>query len=282
VTRSSSLGSRQPERRGPRQRARRCRLRPRRRSRRRRPRPRRRRPQAAPPTPPVITTPKTPTKTTPKTPTKTTPAPPKAPSHGTYVTDLRFDPPGDSSPKQTVRRRTALPTAQQPLLAYLGVLADRKTAVFLLASGVQATGRGTCQPDNKTCDTIELRAGDAERLTITGADGAVTRYALTVLAVRRSTAARVSGAATAHTIAKRKTATKDASSTDDLGSDGYTYDGATGLLRRVLSARVAKLGGHLPGAADAFAADRSKLRAGRLTALPAEGLWGLPEFTPLL
>lgn len=244
--------------------------------------------------PPIDTTPKTTPKATP-TPPKTTPAPPKPPdSLESYVAEIRFGRADGTRPRTTIPRLTALPTVEQPFFVYLGLLPDRKTAVFLLASVVQATGRGRCQPDNTRCLTLELRAGETERLAVTGDDGSVTQYSLTMLDARRDAAASTSGIVTTNTSgtattrsttqakATGKTATKDTPAGGDLGTDRYTYDDETGLLHRVRSARSATLGAHLPGAAGGPAVDRAKLEAGRLAALPAEGLWSMPEYAPLL
>ncbi len=48
------------------------------------------------------------------------------------------------------------------MLIYLGVLDDKKTAVFLLDSGVVAQGDGDCQPSRTTCETIRIREGETE------------------------------------------------------------------------------------------------------------------------
>ena len=48
------------------------------------------------------------------------------------------------------------------MLIYLGVLEDKKTAVFLVDSGVVAQGDGTCRPSRTTCETIHIREGETE------------------------------------------------------------------------------------------------------------------------
>ena len=49
-------------------------------------------------------------------------------------------------PRKDVKRLQALPSNDEPVLIYLGVLKDNKTAVFLVDSGVVAQGDGTCKP----------------------------------------------------------------------------------------------------------------------------------------
>ena len=58
-----------------------------------------------------------------------------------------------------VKRLQALPSAGDPVLIYLGVLDDKKTAVFLLDSGVIAQGDGDCKPSRTTCETIHIQRG---------------------------------------------------------------------------------------------------------------------------
>jgi len=95
----------------------------------------------------------------------------------------------DSDPaRQDVKRLEALPSAEEPVLIYLGVLDDKKTAVFLVDSGAVAQGDGTCRPSRNSCDTIHLREGETEFFDVLGDDGSATggqQYQLDLVKIRR-------------------------------------------------------------------------------------------------
>ncbi len=65
-------------------------------------------------------------------------------------------------PRKDVKRLQALPSSEEPVLIYLGVLKDKKTAVFLVDSGVIAQGDGTCMPSRTSCETIHIKEGETE------------------------------------------------------------------------------------------------------------------------
>ena len=62
-------------------------------------------------------------------------------------------------PRKDVKRLQALPSSVEPVLIYLGVLKDHKTAVFIVDSGVVAQGDGSSKPSRHTCETIHLNEG---------------------------------------------------------------------------------------------------------------------------
>ncbi len=80
-----------------------------------------------------------------------------------YTLTVRFGS-SDTSPlpKSKVTRLDALPSADEPVLVYLGVTDGGKEAVFMVDSGVVAQGDGSCQPDPASCETIHLREGETE------------------------------------------------------------------------------------------------------------------------
>ena len=65
-------------------------------------------------------------------------------------------------PRKNVKRREALPSSDEPVLIYLGVLKDTRTAVFMIDAGVIAQGDGECAPSSTTCVTIHLKEGETE------------------------------------------------------------------------------------------------------------------------
>ena len=58
------------------------------------------------------------------------------------------------------------------MLIYLGVLEDKKTAVFMVDSGVVAQGDGSCKPSPTTCETIHIKEGETEFFDVAPEDAA--------------------------------------------------------------------------------------------------------------
>jgi hypothetical protein len=104
-------------------------------------------------------------------------APPK--TYAIAHIDVRFG--RAAAPLKTiddVSRLTPLPNATDPVVIFLGMRPDQKTAVFLISSDVHAQGDGRCTPSVKTCTSVELGQGQTEILDVTGSDGSVTEYEL--------------------------------------------------------------------------------------------------------
>jgi len=97
-----------------------------------------------------------------------------------------------TQPRQDVKRLEALPSSQEPVLIYLGVLKDHKTAVFMVDSGVVAQGDGTCKPSRTVCETVHLTEGETEFFDVpaeSSADGTAgtssAQYQLDVIKIRK-------------------------------------------------------------------------------------------------
>jgi len=130
-------------------------------------------------TPPTYGTP------TPTTPAEPTPAPKQ---YAVQEITVRFGA-ADDAKRQSVKRRQALPSEQEPVLIYLGVLKDGKTAVFLLDQGAEPIGDGECKPSPEQCETLRLRAGETEFIDVKDEAGAVTdQYQLDLIKIHRSRA----------------------------------------------------------------------------------------------
>jgi hypothetical protein len=137
-----------------------------------------------------------------------TPTTPKKPDKRYELNELtvRFGPSTDvRPPRKDVKRLQALPSSQEPVLIYLGVLKDKKTAVFLLDSGVIAEGDGTCMPSRTSCETIHIKEGETEFFDVTpaesedgaeGAEGTGAQYQLDVLKIRKKVTTSAKKAAT--------------------------------------------------------------------------------------
>jgi len=99
--------------------------------------------------------------------------------------DVRFGPAGDPGQRRTLERLAPLPSRANPVLIYLGLLSDNKTAVFLTSSDAHADGDGRCVPNPQTCQVVRLQAGNTEFFDVTVADGSVKQYELDLLRINR-------------------------------------------------------------------------------------------------
>jgi hypothetical protein len=135
----------------------------------------------------------------PSVPGFTTPLAPVTPKkhYELFELTVRFGASADTAPsRKDVKRLEALPSADEPVLIYLGVLKDKKTAVFMVDSGVVAQGDGTCKPSRATCETIQLKEGDTEFFDVPSESGDGTdaasstpsaQYELDVVKIRKTT-----------------------------------------------------------------------------------------------
>jgi hypothetical protein len=106
----------------------------------------------------------------------------KPPSKGSTKVKLRFGTAGTSLKTYELAPLTALPSASNPILIYLGLLKDGKTAAFLVSSDGTPQGDGTCKPSASVCQTLLMKAGDTEFLDLNGDTGAA-QYQLDVLSI---------------------------------------------------------------------------------------------------
>jgi hypothetical protein len=114
------------------------------------------------------TTPSTPTPSTTTTPSHSTPTPKTDENTKAIRVDLSFGEPGSTKQKDRtdIARLSALPSADKPIVIFLGVKKDKKTATFLISSDATATGDGSCKPSATNCQTIEMQEGDSTFLDI--------------------------------------------------------------------------------------------------------------------
>lgn len=105
----------------------------------------------------------------------------------------------DKAAKGVLERRSALPSADTPLLIYLGLKDDGKTAVFMLDSSLKAIGDGECDPSPEICETLKLREGETVFFDVvdeSGAVGAQFQLDLVKINAKRAKAARSAKVAT--------------------------------------------------------------------------------------
>jgi hypothetical protein len=106
----------------------------------------------------------------------------KPPANGSTKIKLRFGTAGTALKSYELAPLTALPSSANPILIYLGLLKDGKTAAFLVSSDGQPQGDGTCKPSASVCQTLLMKAGDTEFLDLSNDTGAA-QYELDVLKV---------------------------------------------------------------------------------------------------
>jgi hypothetical protein len=138
------------------------------------------------------------TGTTPTTPVTPAPAPKK---YALQELTVRFGGAEDAK-RQSVKRLQALPSAEAPVLIYMGVKEGK--AVFLVDHGVAPIGDGDCKPSPDQCEEIRLREGETEFVDVTDETGAVVgQYQLDLIKIHKRSSASASSAKTsAHKAAK--------------------------------------------------------------------------------
>jgi hypothetical protein len=171
-------------------------------------------------------------------PETSTPVVPEAtPKKKTYELNeltVRFGASSGDIKRRDVKRLQALPSAGHPVLIYLGVLDDKKTAVFLLDSGVVAQGDGSCKPSRTTCETIHIREGETEFFDVTNPDGTVSsQYQLDVIKIRKKTTTNAKQAKAAKArVSKAGRQIVRARIAGD-GPLRYRYDAKSGRLQKL-------------------------------------------------
>jgi hypothetical protein len=120
--------------------------------------------------------------TTPVTPVAT-PAPKKTYPHGSL--EVRFGSSDADMHKSTLERLEVLPSGA-PVLVFDGLKDKGKTATFMVTGDVTLEGDGHCDPTPDSCETLELRKGETEFITVKGTGGkADVVYELDVLAIHQ-------------------------------------------------------------------------------------------------
>ena len=135
----------------------------------------------------------TPTQPAPAAPVTPAAPQPKPKTYAPQELTVRFG--SDESKRQSLKRLQALPSEESPVLIYLGLLKDGKTAEFLVGDGVVPVGDGECRPSPEECETVRMRAGETEFFDVKDATGnVVEEYQLDLLKVHRGGGASASKA----------------------------------------------------------------------------------------
>jgi hypothetical protein len=102
----------------------------------------------------------------------------------TYTVEVNFGR-RDSERKRSLERLEYLPSSRQPLLVFMGVSSDRKSAVFLVDSSLDQTGEGTCKPSSNECSFVYLRVDDDQNDHYLADKETGAEYHLELLAINK-------------------------------------------------------------------------------------------------
>lgn len=162
------------------------------------------------------------------TPTPVEPAPePK--TFPLYSLKVRFTV-AEVATKRHLPRLTALPSREEPLLVYMGLLDDHKTAVFLLDSTLRAVGDGKCHPTPENCETVRMRVGDTMFFDVVGENGAPSgaQFQLDLLHIKTEQTDDAAKAAKSARLAKTAAISSLRSGAAGLGGDSLRQLGVVG------------------------------------------------------
>jgi hypothetical protein len=87
------------------------------------------------------------------------------------------------TPYENIKRLTPLPSAQAPLVVFMGVTAGGKSATFALVGEAILHGNGVCLPSASQCQAIDLQPGHSEQLEYLPPDGQTITYELKVASI---------------------------------------------------------------------------------------------------
>jgi hypothetical protein len=119
----------------------------------------------------------------------------------TYVADVTFSRNGREQHRRGLRALGMLPSAESPLLIFLGVDLRGGDAAFLVDSSLKTTGEGRCDPKPSQCTVLYLGAGSEQEFT--DQDG--NTYTLRVDEIRKVRLRRaIASASRRHRSARRK------------------------------------------------------------------------------
>lgn len=88
------------------------------------------------------------------------------------------------TPYDELVRQQPLPSAQQALVVFRGVIAGGKSATFTLVGEAILRGVGACLPSASQCQAIDLQAGQTEELEFAQPGAPATTYMLHVVSIK--------------------------------------------------------------------------------------------------
>jgi hypothetical protein len=103
----------------------------------------------------------------------------------TYEIDVKFGAIGAEKTKKGLRALDILPNERNPILVFMGMKDDSKTALFMvLDPGVEASGEGSCTPSDDECSFVELTVKEnRDEIFLNSSRG--EDYSLQLLRVKR-------------------------------------------------------------------------------------------------
>src|SRR5204863_2098528 len=76
--------------------------------------------------------------------------------------DVRFGSRGHEKIYKDVKQLSMLPDDKSPVVVFMGMSSDFKTAIFLVdSSKYEADGEGKCKPSPRSCSFVELNVHDS-------------------------------------------------------------------------------------------------------------------------
>ena len=103
-----------------------------------------------------------------------------------FRVNVRFGSRGHEKSYKDVKQLGMLPDDKSPVVVFMGMSSDFKTAIFLVdTSKYEAAGEGKCRPSPETCSFVELNLHDAgNEETIASPDGS-SEYTLKLTGITR-------------------------------------------------------------------------------------------------
>lgn len=135
----------------------------------------------------------------------------------------------DDLANRSIKRLTALPKMSEPVLVYLGLKRDLRTAVFLVDANTMVVGDGKCVPSPVNCQNLELKKGQVAFIDVLDDEGTSTaQYELDFVKVlKKSTSDAAAAKASRRAVAKGG---RDALRANISRVNGWEYDPETGVL----------------------------------------------------
>jgi hypothetical protein len=84
----------------------------------------------------------------------------------TYTLDVKFGRPGREKRYNDLARMSFLPSPDVPVLLFMGVPVDAKSALFFVYPGLSHAGEGVCIPSKANCNFLQLAIGREHFLSI--------------------------------------------------------------------------------------------------------------------
>jgi hypothetical protein len=153
-----------------------------------------------------------------------------------YRVDVTYGRQGDLNPHGDLARLDPLSALKAPLVLFLGVKDDGKSAVFTVLADAAVSGDGVCRPSPKDCQVVGLKPGDAELFDV-ASGGRALRYELQVDKVARRTVSSAQASLTARhreSSAGRSLLRKAISASKNSYVTKYRYAAGKGVVTKVM------------------------------------------------